>query len=84
MLFKVNSTNEKFVGKQGKTYVARKGENVEFGDFVIKLLGQLLPKKIQDQKGKEGYWVASCGVMTFGQLESRSVSMYNFLTVILP
>jgi hypothetical protein len=44
---------------------------VEFGDFVMKLIGKLLPKKIGDQKGKEGYWVASCGVMAFGQLESR-------------
>lgn len=45
--------------------------DLEFGDFSLKLLGELSALNKNSRVGEEGYWVASCGVMSNGRLQSR-------------
>lgn len=61
----------KFVVREGKTYMTNEdGGVVEFGDFTLKLLGQLKHRQ-STEVNVEGYWVASCGVWVANKIETR-------------
>ena len=46
--------------------------DIHFGDFSLKLLGQLQPAPNElPRVGEEGYWAASCGIIRNGQLQTR-------------
>ena len=41
-----------------------------FGDFSLKLLGELVSEDVEAQE-REGHWVASCSAFVRGNLETR-------------
>lgn len=45
--------------------------DLEFGDFSLKLLGELSALYQNSLVDEEGYWVTSCGVLSNGRLQSR-------------
>ena len=61
---------QQFVTHDGKTYMIEDEELVLFGDFMLKLLGEIKSPQTVDQDqsagaiNEEGYWLASCGVIT--------------------
>jgi hypothetical protein len=64
-----------FVVGNGKTFILEGDKRFDFGDFVLKLLGELQSLKTEGEM-REGFWVASCGVQKHNHLDSRSVVWY--------
>ena len=60
--------------ENGKTMVVDEGECNIFGDFTLKLQGQLASKT----KESHGYWVATCTSLTQGRLETKYAVLFNF------
>ncbi|CAH3122416.1 unnamed protein product, partial [Porites lobata] len=61
----------KFIIENGKTYVLYTSERQEFGDFSLKLMGELSFQGEVEER--EGHWVASCTAHVMGRLETRTV-----------
>lgn len=53
-----------FLISEGGTYFKRKKEQVLFGDFYMKIIGEIT---------EEGAWVCSFGAKVLGRLVERSV-----------
>lgn len=60
-----------FFIENGKTYIVNENDRQEFGDFCLKLLGELIFEG--DTVDREGHWVASCSAYVRGVLETRTV-----------
>ena len=58
-----------FIIENGKTYIVDENDRQEFGDFCLKLLGELIFEG--DTGDREGHWVASCSAYVRALLETR-------------
>ena len=58
-----------FIIENDKTYIVNENDRQEFGDFCLKLLGELIFEG--DTVDREGHWVASCSAYVRGVLETR-------------
>ena len=75
----------KFVVRDGKTFMVDGDDVVDFGDFTLKLLGELKhsPAQAATEVNVEEYWVVSCGVMAKNaKIESRFVPLLGTLFLI--
>jgi hypothetical protein len=57
--------------ENGKTMVIEEDGASVFGDFTLKLQGQLVSK----EKEEHGYWVATCTAVAKGRLETKYVPL---------
>lgn len=56
-----------FVVEDGKTFICDGDDRDVFGDFSLKLQGELISRDEQ----KYGFWVATCTSVTRGKLETK-------------